>query len=185
MTVLILGILLWFVSHLFKRLAPDMRAAMGDKGKGLVALLSLAAIVLMVIGYRGADIVVLYTPLPGAGHLNNLLMLIAIQLFGVGSKGSWLASRMRHPMLTATKIWALAHLLVNGDLASLVLFGSMLVWAVLSVILINRAGPWERPAPVSFGRRDVILIVAWLAAYGLIAWVHIWLGHNPFLGSYP
>ena len=53
---------------------------------------------------------------------------------------------MRHPQLTAVKIWAVAHLLVNGDLASLVLFGGLLAWAVVEVIVINRSEVWVRPA---------------------------------------
>ena len=57
---------------------------MGDKGKGVVALASLVGIVLMVIGYRGAEIVPVYTPMAGMGHLNNLLMLVSVYLFGVG-----------------------------------------------------------------------------------------------------
>ena len=127
----------------------------------------------------------LYNPFPGAGHLNNLLMLVAILLFGVGSRGSWLAGRMRHPMLTGFLIWALSHLLVNGDAASVVLFGGLGVWAILQIILINRAeGAWVRPEQKPFGARDIRLIVVWLVMFVVIAAVHVWLGHNPFLGSY-
>ena len=125
MLLLILGILLWVVPHLFKRLAPDMRAGMGDKGKGPVALAIVLGIVLMVIGYRGAEFVPVYTPLPGMGHLNNTLMLVSVFLFGVGGTKGTLYTRMRHPMLWGTVIWAVAHLLVNGDSASVVLFGDM------------------------------------------------------------
>jgi len=186
MFLLILGLLLWFYSHLMKRLTPGLRANLGeDRGKGVVALMSLIAVVLMVIGYRMAEIIPVYRPIPYAGHAVSLFMLIAVLMFGAGSKGSWLATRMRHPMLTATKLWALSHLLVNGDLASILLFRGILAWAVVSVILINRANPdYEKPARTSPGKRDLILVVVWAAIYGLITGVHIWLGHNPFIGTY-
>ena len=189
MTLLILGLLLWTGAHLNKRLMPGLRANLdariGDAARGVMALLILVSVVLMVIGYRGAEVVPLYSLGAWAGYLNNVLMLVAFMIFGVGSTGSWLATRMRHPMLVGMKIWALSHLLVNGDVASVVLFGGMLAWAVVSVIAINKtAGDWTPDRSVTFGPRDIILIIAWLALYALAAAIHIWLGHNPFLGAY-
>src|SRR6056297_2483835 len=125
MTLLILGLLLWTVAHWFKRLMPAQRAAMGEPGKGVAALAIVAAVVLMVIGYRGADFVHVWAPPAFMVHISNLLMLLALWVFGSSAaKGAkaWPAYRIRHPQLTAVKIWALAHLLVNGDLASIVLF---------------------------------------------------------------
>jgi len=189
MTLLILGIILWWVAHLIKRVAPDFRQSltekMGDSSKGLFAAAIAISVILMIFGYRMADVNVVYSLPAWAGHLNNLLMIVAFLLFGVGSKGSWLGARMRHPMLTSMKIWAVAHLLVNGDTASIVLFGSMLAWAIVSVIVINRAeGPWTADPTVTFGRRDITLIIIWTLMFIIIAGVHIWLGHNPFLGKY-
>lgn len=184
MTLLIIGLILWVVSHTLKRLAPGLRAAMGDKaGKGIVALLALAGIVLMVIGYRGAAVVPVYAPLPGMGHLNNLLMLIALFFFAAGSVGGVVASKVRHNMLTGLVIWALAHLLVNGDLASIVLFGGLALYAVGSMYLISRAVPWERPAPGPV-MNDVKAAVGAVVLYAVIAGIHWWLGYNPFLGTY-
>lgn len=189
MTLMILGILIWWAAHLLKRLAPGMRDSLneriGNGSKGLMALFILLSVILMVIGYRSADVDVLYSLPAWAGYLNNLLMLFAFFLFGVGSTGSWLASRMRHPMLIAVKVWAVAHLLVNGDVASVILFGSLLAWAVVSVILINKQeGTWTPDQSIEFGKRDVVLIVVWTVMYILVAGIHIWLGHNPFLGTY-
>jgi uncharacterized membrane protein len=147
MTLLILGILLWVGAHLFKRLAPEPRARMGDKGKGLVALVLVVSLVLMVIGYRGAAFVNIWYPPSFMVHINNLLMLIAFFVFGLSATTGSLRGRLRHPQLLAVKIWAVAHLLVNGDLASIVLFGSMLLWAGAEVAVINRAEAWDRPAP--------------------------------------
>ncbi len=183
MTLLILGILLWYAAHLFKRIAPGAREKLGEKGKGPIALLLLLSVVLMVIGYRSADFIYLYTPIPGTGHLNNLLMLIVVFLFGVGGTKGTLYPRMRHPMLWGTVIWGVAHLLVNGDLASVVLFGSMIVWALAEMVLINRT-PWERPAEGRGLKGDAMNLVGTLVLYAIITGVHIWLGHNPFLGTY-
>ena len=77
-TLMILGIALWAGAHFFKRIAPDARAAMGDKGKGIVAVLIVASIVLMVIGYRGAPGIFVWFPPSWGVHVNNLLILIAI-----------------------------------------------------------------------------------------------------------
>jgi hypothetical protein len=83
-------------------------------------------------------------------------------------------------MLGAVKVWALAHLLVNGDVASIVLFGGMLAWAVISLIMINKAeGVWLRPEIGPF-RNDVIYGVVSLLIFAAIAYVHTWLGVSPF-----
>lgn len=184
MPILILGLILWTVSHLFKRVAPGARAALGaGPGKMLVTILSLAAVILMVIGYRRAEVDPVYTPLPGMGHLNNLLMLIAVFLVGVPHSKGRVKSMLRHPMLTGVIVWAVAHLLVNGDMASIVLFGWLGVWAVVSMLLINMREGWARPAPGPL-RGDAINLVISLVVYAVIAGIHIWLGHNPFLGTY-
>jgi len=184
MTTLIFGLALWIGAHLFKRVAPGPRAALGGAGKGLVAAVALAGIVLMVLGYRGAAFVPLYTPPPGMGHLNNLLMLIALSVFGAGAVKGVVWTRIRHPQLTAVKIWAVGHLLVNGDLASVVLFGGLLGWAVAEVVVINRAeGGWARPAPGPW-KNDLKAVAIAVVVYAIAAGIHIWTGHNPFLGTY-
>ena len=89
-------------------------------------MLLLASIVLMVIGYRGADFVPVYTPLPGHGHLNNLLMLVVgLPVRGRRHQGHALSADAPSDADWGTVIWAVAHLLVNGDLASVVLFGGL------------------------------------------------------------
>ncbi len=97
---LILGLLLWSGAHFFKRFAPGPRARLGDAGKGLVAVLSVAGIVLMVIGYRAAELAHLWYLGGWAVHLNNLLMLVSVALLGLGSSKSRLRGTLRHPMLT-------------------------------------------------------------------------------------
>ncbi len=182
---LIAGIALWWGAHLFKRLAPGLRARMGLAGKAVIALVLIGAWILMTRGYEAADFVPLYTPLPGMGHLNNLLMLLAFYLLPMGFTRPLLAGRIRHPMLSAVVVWAIAHLLVNGDLASVILFGSMLVWALVEMAVINRAeGPWlDRPK--GSARGEVINIALALVLFGAVAWYHTISGANPFLGTYP
>ena len=178
-----MGVALWSAAHLFKRVAPGLRQPLGNAGKGLVALLLVGSLVLMVVGYRAAGVIPLYDPPVWSGHANNLLMLIALIVFGAGMSKGWLWTRIRHPMLYGVALWAIAHLLTNGDVASLILFGGLLAWAVAEVVLINRQTGWTRP--VSGGvRRDGALVGVVLVMYALIAGVHVWLGHSPFLGDY-
>jgi hypothetical protein len=87
---------------------------------------------------------------------------------------------IRHPQLTAVKTWAVAHLLVNGDLASVILFGGLLAWAVVEVILINRAEPrpaLNPPAPVG---KELGAVLGAVLATAAIGWVHNWLGVWPY-----
>ena len=184
MTLLTLGLVLWIGAHQFKRLAPGARTSMGDKARGPIAALLLAAVVLMVVGYRGAAVVPVYTPLPGMGHLNNMLMLISVFLFGVGGTKGTLYTRMRHPMLWGAVVWAVAHLLVNGDQASLLLFGGIGLWALSTIPLINHAGAWNRPTVGRGLKGDAMNLVGTLILFGVIAMIHVWLGHPPFVGTY-
>ena len=181
MTLLILGLILWTGAHYFKRLAPAVREPMGDKGKGMVAVAVLASLLLMILGYRGAEFIHVWSPPAWTVHLNNLMMLIAVFVYGMSMTKGRLRGRLRHPQLTAVKIWAAAHLLVNGDLASIILFGGLLAWAVGSVILINRAGPWVRPAPGE-AKKDILLVVITLVLFAVMTAIHLWLGVRPFPG---
>jgi len=178
--ILIAGVALWIGAHLFKRVAPERRAAMGDKGKGVVALVLLAAIVLMVIGYRGTGYVHIWGPPAFLIHVNNLLVLIAIYMMSPAPKQGALLSGLRHPMLGGFKLWAFAHLLVNGDLASLLLFGGLLAWAVVEVIVINRAEPGWSPGPKGTVAKDVMFFVGSVVLLAVIGWIHAWLGVWPF-----
>ena len=108
-------------------------------------------------------------------------LFLVVTLFVGSNAGGRIATRMRHPQLIAVKTWAVAHLLVNGDLASILLFGTMLAWAVGSVVLINRAGPWDRPAPGD-AKKDKLLVIITLVMFAVMVGVHIWLGVWPFPG---
>lgn len=180
MTLIVLGLALWWAAHLWKRLAPGSRASMGDKGKGLVTVGVLAGVVLMVIGYRGVEQIDLWYPPAFLTHLNNLLMLFAVYLYAASGMKTRITRVIRHPQLTAVKTWAVAHLLVNGDLASVILFGGLLAWAVVEVILINKAVPrGPLPEPASAGK-EVGAVLGAVVVLVAIMLVHNWLGVPPW-----
>ncbi len=187
MTLLVLGLLVWTAAHAFKAVAPGPRAELGARlgtgpAKGVFAALIALGLVLMILGYRAAPFVAVWTPPAWTVHLNNLMMLIAVGVFGLSMSKGRSRSWLRHPMLLSVVIWAAAHLLVNGDLASLLLFGGLGVWALAEMALINaRDGAWVRPAPgTSAG--DLRLIAITLVTFAVIAGVHAWLGVWPFPG---
>ncbi|WP_299133647.1 NnrU family protein [uncultured Amaricoccus sp.] len=185
MTLLIVGLVVWSLAHAFKRAVPGERAALTERlgagpSRGIMALLIAAGLVLMIIGYRAAPYIAVYTPPGWTVHLNNLLMLIAVLLFGASHSRSRIKGWLRNPMLTAVVIWAVAHLLVNGDLASLVLFGGLGTWAVVTMAMIDGAGDWTPPVPgpvAAEARLGLITIVT----FGAIVMIHTWLGYPPFL----
>ena len=189
MTLLILGVLIWAFAHWVKRLAPNLRKSMtdrmGDASKGVISAALVLSIVLMVVGYRDAEFIAVWSPPSFFGHINNLLMLLAFYVFGASAAKPakvWLGTKIRHPQLTAVKIWAVAHLLANGDLASIVLFGGMLAWAVISVIMINRAeGPWTPPMQAP-AKKEIVLVVITLVLFSVVAGIHMALGVSPFGG---
>ncbi|EPX85514.1 NnrU family protein [Salipiger mucosus] len=180
MALLVLGVLLWWGAHLFKRIAPGPRASMGDKGKGLVAAALAVAILLMIFGYKAADGAFFWGRHPATVGINNLLMLASLYFFSPGPKKGALFYRMRHPMLTGFLLWTVAHLLVNGDVPSFVLFGGLGIWAVVEMIVINRAEPeWTPPAKGPI-KKDVIFLAASLVLLVVIGFVHTWLGYPAF-----
>lgn len=183
MALLIAGLILWILAHMFKRLAPGLRATMGDAGKVVIALALVASVVLMVIGYRQADGAFFWGPSVPLVGINNLLMLVAFYIYAVGGpKGPrvWIGTKLRHPQLIGFSIWAFAHLLVNGDVPSFILFGGLLIWAQVEILLINaQDGPWTPPArakPV----KEVIYIVAAIVVVGVVMAIHNWLGVQPW-----
>ncbi|MBU6369031.1 MAG: protein NrnU [Burkholderiales bacterium] len=140
MALFILGLVLFLGSHSLRVFADDWRTAKmaqwGEKFyKGLYSVASLVGFVLMVYGFSKIrwDSPWLWYPPVGMRHLAALLMLPALVLL-VASQvpNNAIKAKLRHPMVLAVKVWALAHLLSNGKVADLVLFGAFLVWAVLN-----------------------------------------------------
>ena len=178
------GLGVWNGAHLLKRVAPGWRERQGDWVKGLVALALVGSIWVMAQGYQAADPVIFWGRWEPLVHLNNLLNLVAVFLFVASNAKGRVQARMRHPQLTAVKVWAVAHLLVNGELASVILFGGLLAWAVVEVVLINRQTAWApSEAPANWYWRDGVALLIALIAYAAITYAHIWLGLWPFGGG--
>ena len=180
MIKLILGVLIWSFAHYFKRLVPGVRASMGNAGKGVVAVLSIFAIWLMVQGYKSADDVPLWDLGAMGRGINNILMVLAVALVGAGKSKSRLRSKVRHPMLMGPLVWVVAHLLANGDLASVVLFGGLGIWALGQMALINRAEPDYVPWQEGTVQGDIRLAVITVVVFAVIAGIHMWIGPSPF-----
>lgn len=140
MIELILGLILFLGAHSVRIVADDWRTqkiqALGEKAfKGVYALISLLGLYLLVVGYGEARLqtVVLWNPPTATRHIGLLLMLLAsILMVAAYIPRNHLKIRMGHPMVLSVKVWALSHLLANGNLADVILFGAFLIWAVLN-----------------------------------------------------
>ncbi len=193
MLLLILGLVLFLAVHSVSIVSPGGRHRLAKQlgegpWKGLYSLVSLAGFVLIVIGYGAAREapVVLYTLPNGFRHLAAVLMLPVFVLLLAAYLPGRIQRTAKHPMLLAVKLWALAHLLANGTLADVLLFGGFLAWAVIDRISVKKraAAGLLRPGPVLPGSKanDAIALVGGLAIYVLfVVWAHAWLiGVRPF-----
>ncbi len=180
MSILIIGLVLFLGVHSIAIVAPDplrARARIGEWGwKGIYGVLSLIGLALVVHGFalaREAP-VVLYTPPPWMRHVTFLFMLPVFPLLLAAYLPGRIKTAVKHPMLAAVKFWAFAHLLFNGRLADVLLFGAFLAWAVVDRISLKTRAPKAlRTAPP--GRfNDAIAVVLGLALYGFfVAWAHV------------
>lgn len=182
MFILVLGVALWWAAHLFKRAAPRARADMGSAGRSAVSAALILSILLMIWGYRVAPLgEVWWVKTAAMTGINNLLVLIGFYLFAASGMKTGITRRLRHPQLIGFLLWAVAHLLVNGDMPSLVLFGGLALWAVVEMIVINRTVPgWKPPAHAAPIRKEGMAIIGALLVYGVVGLIHAWLGYNPF-----
>jgi uncharacterized membrane protein len=180
-TYLIAGLVVFFGMHSVAIVAPDWRdrtaARLGDATwKALFTLVSAIGFVMFVHGYglARADPQVLYTAPPGMRHVAAVLMLPVFPLLFATYLPGRIKAAVKHPMLTATKAWALAHLLVNGTLADVLLFGSFLAWAVADRVAAGRRDVQRRtPASPPSRWNDAIAVVGGLVAYVVfVAWAH-------------
>jgi len=189
MNLLITGVLLWSIVHLMKSVTPGVRTAIiGKTGagphQGLVALNNVAAIALMVFGWRAMSPEFVYDTPSWGRHLNMLLMIIAIYLFGVAQGKSRIKKYIRHPMLTGMLIWAVGHLLANGDSRSLILFGGLGLWALISIFTISRnEGAWVKPSEFPGMGREVLSVVIALVLYAVLFGAHKWFAGVPLVGG--
>jgi len=186
MTLLIAGVALWSTAHLFPAIAPGVRAKLAAQFgegpyKGLFALDIVIALVLIVYGWKTATTSVIYSaPLHG-GLVPSAFMFLAITLFVTSKTPSNLKRYIRHPQISAVLVWAISHLLTNGDSRSLVLFGGMAIWAILEMTFINiRDGRWEKPASIPVAK-DVITVTVATIVFAALAHFHASLFGVPAL----
>ena len=189
MAVLIIGLVIFFGAHSIAIVSPEFRnralQRLGEVAwKGLYGLTSLAGFGLMVYGFglaRAAPVVV-YAPPYWMRYVTLLLMLPVFPLLIAAYLPGRIKTAAKHPMLAAVKFWAFAHLLANGRLPDVLLFGAFLAWAVLDRISLKRRPPKNvRTAPAG-PFNDLIAVVLGLALYALtIGWAHVRLfGVAPF-----
>ncbi len=182
MSQLVAGLLLFLGAHSISIVAPAARdrwaAALGANGwRGLYSLVSLAGFVLLVRGYGAArhSPVLLYVP-PGWMHsVTLLLMLPVFPLLVAGHLPGRIRSATGHPMLAAVTMWSFAHLLSNGNLADVLLFGGFLAWSVVDRLSFLRRV--ERPLRLRPPGRwnDLVAVGAGLALYAaVLLWLHEW-----------
>ena len=153
---------------------------LGENGYKLVfTLLMLAGIAMIVFGWRSITPSFLYQ-LPGfTRHIGMLLVLVGFVLFGASNYPTRIRRVIRHPQLTGVVIWAVAHLIMNGDSRSVVLFGGIGLWAVLEIILINRRGDeWVKPDAPGWLREIRGLVIS-LVVFGVFVFLHPYITGMP------
>lgn len=182
MTLFLLGLVIFFGAHLFTAIARGARARLVAKlgegpYKGLYSLVSLAGFVLIIIGWRTADASVLYATPAWTRHIVYLLVLLAFILLAAAYlPAGKIAAAAKHPMLAGVKLWAFSHLLVNGEVRSVILFGAFLAYAVIDRIAVKKRGEKGRAAgPV---RNDAIAVAIGVAGFAAVAFY----GHRYIAG---
>ena len=191
MTILLLGLVIFFSAHALRIFAPDWRARQRDRlgellWKALYSLVSIAGFALIVWGFGLARVepVVLWQPPHWLARVTELLTLPAfILLLAAYVPRNRIKAAVGHPMLLAVKIWAFAHLLANGRVHDLVLFGSFMIWAAIDFATARRQDRVAGKAPeTGTVVGDVVVVVAGIGFWAVFAMVlHGWLiGVKPF-----
>ncbi len=186
MLVLVAGLVVFLGIHSVSILAPGWRSATiarigAQPWKGVYSIVAAIGLVLVVVGYGIArrSPAVVYTPPAMLRHLALLVMLPVFPLLFAAYLPGRIKSAAKHPMLLAVKLWAAAHLLANGTVADLVLFGGFLAWAVADRVSVKRRTPDEAHAVPGAPPRpanDAIALVGGLAVYAIfLLWGHRWL----------
>lgn len=191
MNTLIAGLAIFIGMHCIHILTPDWRAAQVKKfgenaWKGIFSVASLIGFGLIVWGYGEARLspVVLWEPPPSLRHLSSIFMLPAfILLVAAYVPGNRIKAAIGHPMTASVKLWALAHLLANGNLADLLLFGTFLLWAIMSFVTSRkRDRTGGKTYPVGPASRTVMTVAVGTVVFAVFAgYLHIKLiGMSPF-----
>ena len=184
MNALIIGLIIWMDAHFFKRILPKQRAAIDTKlgvgrARAIMSILIVLSVVLMVIGYRTWSTTQLYTPPSLLFPIAMVALVFAVTLMGVGHSKSRLRTKIRHPMLFAIILWGVAHLSMRGDMASVVLFGGMIIWALVSIWLINKQeGAWKPSDVVTSTKGDIRVVAIGIILSIIIMTIHHFIIHR-------
>jgi uncharacterized membrane protein len=173
LTIMVAGLVLFLGIHLVttqRDLRARLIASWGEGpykiGFSLVSAIGLAVIVWGFATYRSTGWIDVWSPPRMMKHITEALMLPAVILVVASYIRGRIYATLKHPMLAGVKLWAFAHLLANGDLGSIILFGSVLAWAVIDRIsLKHRADAGAPPIPVDGVRNDVIAVIVGVVAY--------------------
>ncbi len=169
--ILVLGLIVLLGAHTFVTFREARAAAIERLGyayRALFALISLAGLALIVWGfaqYRAHELIQVWSPPAFMRHITEGLMLFAVILFTAAFVPSHIKTKLKHPMLAGVKTWALAHLLSNGELGSILLFGSFLAWGVYARIAAKRRGDVGTTAAPSGWTNDAIVVVLGIVIY--------------------
>ena len=183
MGMLIIGLAIFFMVHSVSVVNESWRDQMAAKmgewvWKGLYASVAFFGLFLIVKGYGIARIepVIIYSPPIWLRHVTILLLIPVFPLLLAAYVPGRFQAATKHPMLIATILWSIAHLLANGMLADLVLFGTFLVWAIVDRISMQHRTQRSIPAAPHSKANDLIAIIGGLALYIAFAlWLHVWL----------
>ncbi|MDH3576892.1 MAG: NnrU family protein [Gammaproteobacteria bacterium] len=177
MSLLIIGVVIWSLTHLFPSVLPDTRDGLvGKLGenryRGLFALLIIASLVLIVLGWRRSLPTALYAPPFAASPVISALVLIALILFFASGAPGNIKRFVRHPQMAGTMLWGIAHLLTNGSTRAVALFGGLTLWAIVEVLMCNRRdGKWQKPEPAAI-KFDVIPVVIGSVIFAAVLYFH-------------
>ena len=177
LAVMILGLVAFFGVHTLttqRELRARVVASMGEGaykiGYALISLLGLVLIIWGFAHYRSTEWIEIWHPPRALKHFAAALMLPAVILVVAAYIRGRIYTALKHPMLAGIKLWAATHLLANGDLGGIILFGSFLAWAVFDRIsLKRRADPGAPPIPVGGLTNDLIAVAVGIVAYLALA----------------
>jgi uncharacterized membrane protein len=184
LAIMILGLLVFLGSHVFVSMRPQRAAVVARLGelayKGLFSLVSLIGIILIGWGfarYRQMGYIDIWSPPPWTRHVTLVLVWPAIICVVAAYIPGDIKRTLKHPMLVGVKLWAVAHLISNGDLGSIILFGSVLAWAVYDrITLKRRSDPGAPPIPVGGRRNDFFAVALGTILYFVLGfWFHPWV----------
>jgi uncharacterized membrane protein len=188
--ILIIGLAVMLGAHVFvtfREHRAGLIARLGQHGyRALFSVVSLTGLVLIVWGYseyRAHEWIQLWSPPAFMRHITVGLMLFAAIFITAAFVPSHIKARLKHPMLAGVKTWALAHLLSNGDLGSILLFGSFLAWGVYGRIAAKRRGDLGATTAPAGWSNDVIVVVLGVAVYFVLGYYfHPYVIHVPVFG---